>query len=307
MSLNYKILWVDDEIDTIQEFDIHSEIKDYLQELGFIPHVDCFEDTSAAKNAIKSEKYDLILSDYNMDGGNGDELIKEIRDSKIFTEILFYSAQVSPGEKASKLYLDRISYFQLVDDRGYKKLKERIIWLIDQSIYKLQEIESLRGLVMSETSLLDSKVEEILLSYLENENEKTKKLRTEIIKKIKKSAIDNQKHSEKLDEKTNIEIVKERLFDADKKARAIKNLLEIEKHEIGIVDFYSSYKQDVLDVRNDLAHAKVEFKNGIEYLIITRKTEEIPTEFDSGKCIELRKNLLKYNSILIELKEKIKK
>ncbi|MCD4793597.1 MAG: response regulator [Bacteroidales bacterium] len=302
MSLRYKVLWVDDEIDTIQSFGVNKDIETYLSELGFIPQVDCIEDTNEAKKKIKKEKYDLILSDYNMDEENGDELIKYIREEKIFTEILFYSAQMNFNTVARELYQDRVSFKHLTNDRGYKNLKEKIIWLINQTLKKIQDLNSVRGLVMAETSRLDNIVNEILLQYL---NKNSYDLKPGIIKRIKESIKSNLKKSEKLDTKTNKELIKDRLFDADKKARTINELIKNENIEININNFHQSYKKDVIDIRNELAHVKSGQTNGVEYLIIENKDGIEQKKIKHEDFIQIRKNLLKYDKILNDLKEKI--
>ena len=111
MKLNYKILWVDDKIESIISLGIKDHIQNHLENLEFITTIDCYETSKLAEEIIKKTKYDLILSDFEVDEGEqkADALIKTIRSFEIFTEVLFYSGL--PGFNQSMIGVDRISFF----------------------------------------------------------------------------------------------------------------------------------------------------------------------------------------------------
>lgn len=310
MKLHYKILWIDDQIEDYIDMGIKDEFESYIEMLGFIPTVECFENGTVAEQSINTKKYDLILSDYNIEGANeqGDVLIQKIRDGGVYTEVLFYSAQPDFDTIAKNLYRDRVSFFSLIGDESFKGFKEKVFKLVDHTVSKLQELNSIRGLVMSETSELDNTVEEILFSFLSKGSEGSEKLKTYICESVLESANGNLKKADKFCEQDIFDIVKSRLFDADKKSRAINKLIEIvgTKGE-QFQKFYERYKVDVLDTRNDLAHAKSDTIDGIDYLIITRKGEEEPVKFNQEKCIQIRQNLRKHSSLLKEIRELILK
>ncbi len=311
MKLSYKILWIDDNIEDYIEMGIKSEFLSFLENLGFIPLIDTFEDSNKAEESLKSTKYDLILSDYSIDEKGkekekqGDVLIQKIRDGGVFTEVLFYSAQKNFDEIAKNLYRDRVSFFSLVGDEGMREFRSRTFRLIELTISKLQEINSIRGLVMAETSELDNTIIEILSCFLADNNDDTEKIRTYIIDSVIKSSVSNCDRANKLHEHKNAEILKERVFDADKKARTIGRLIKIKQlqNTEPFIDFYSNYKKDVLDIRNDLAHAKSDTIDGIEYLIISKKDGQHPEKFNQDTCIHIRKNLRKYTDILKAIRE----
>lgn len=309
MKMNYKILWIDDNIEDYIDMGIKAEFILYLENLGFIPTVDTSEDGAKAEESLKVNKYDLILSDYNIDEKvnekQGDVLIQKIRDGGVFTEILFYSAQSNFDEIAKNLYRDRVSFFSLVEDEGMKEFRVRVYRLIELTIAKLQELNSIRGLVMSETSELDNTVIDILSSLFSGENAEAKELREYIIVAVTKSVAGNSKRAETLKELSNSDILKERIFDSDKKARAIGKLIELKKLDKTepFIDFYKNYKVDVLDTRNDLAHAKSDVIDNVEYLIVSRKDGEHPEKIDQEACIHIRKNLRKHSDTLKAIRE----
>ena len=310
MKLHYKILWIDDQIEDYIDMGIKGEFESYIELLGFIPTVECFENGTVAEQSINTKKYDLILSDYNIEGANeqGDVLIQKIRDGGVFTEVLFYSAQPDFDTIAKNLYRDRVSFFSLIGDESFKGFKEKVFKLVDHTVSKLQELNSIRGLVMSETSELDNTVEEILFSFLSKGSEGSAILKAYICDIVLDSSKSNLKKAEKFCEQDIFDIVKSRLFDADKKSRAVNKLIEIiGTKEEQFQKFYERYKVDVLDTRNDLAHAKSDTIDGIDYLIITRKGEEEPVKFNQERCIQIRQNLRKHSSLLKEIRELILK
>lgn len=312
MGLKYNVLWVDDQIEDVQEYGLIRAIEEYLHEMGFIPFVAQYEDIKNAENDLKITKYDLVLSDFNIggEGANGDVLISNIRAGKIYTEVLFYSAQSGFPEIAKQLFQDRVSFIQLTGTNGYKKLEDKIKWLIDQTLTRFHEIESLRGLVMAETSFLDNQVKSLLTLYFEMDKENKTTLRKSILKKIEKSLNGNMKDGKlKLADKSDLEIIDSRLFDANKKARTIQDLIVLENinSDEKLADFFNLYKQDVLDLRNDLAHAPAKRENGKEFLIVSRKNGEEYIEFNLDTAICIRKNLLEYGRLLDLVREDISK
>lgn len=308
MKLNYKILWIDDQIEDYIEMGIKSELETYVDSLGFIPTVQCFENGNVAEDSIKTVKYDLILSDYNIEGENeqGDVLIQKIRDGGVFTEVLFYSAQPDFDAIAKNLYRDRVSFYSLIGDESFKGFRGKAFQLIDHTVFKLQELNNIRGLVMSETSELDNSVEEIIFSFLSKGDANSDALKAYIVDIVIASAKGNYNSAQKFNEQGPLDIVKNRQFDADKKSRSVNKILEI-LHVEGeqYANFYKNYKEDVLDTRNDLAHAKSDSIDGIEYLIVSRKDGEHPVKFNQEHCVQIRKNLRKHSDTLKLIHEMI--
>ncbi len=308
MSLKYNILWVDDKIENLLDPDISTlknDIENYLEELGYIPSIQTFEDITSAKEKLFQTNFDLILSDYNMDGGNGDVLIKEIRDGNIYTEVLFYTAQTQIEDIAKSLFADRVSFYNInAEDRNNQEFKTKIVWLIDQTLKKLQELNAVRGLVMAETSRLDRIIEDIIINYFNSENGNKETLKNYILKIIKKSLKDNFSGDElTVSSKTDIEIVTSRVFTANLKSRTINKLIKMNKLETNFT--HDNYDKEVIKLRNELAHAKSEIKDGKEILIVEKKEEVEEKEFRQEDIVEIRKNILKYDKILKELKDKM--
>jgi len=310
-GLKYRILWVDDNIETFIDLAVDEEFEIFLRNYGFDPEIIKFETAESALGHITADsKFDLILSDLNLTGGEqGDSLIRKIRDGEIFTEIFFYSAQPEFESIAKELYRDRVSFLSLVGDEGNRLFKERVKHLISLTISKLQELDNMRGLVMAETSELDVLIEDILIEIMSHENDQTKALRTYMVMKIKENNDQRQELLEKIEELSHNQLIKHRiLFDASKKSRTLNEYLKksglIEGNPL-FKNFHQNYEKDVLQTRNEMAHAKSDVIDGIEYLVLSRKEGEQPIKINQEKCTEIRTNLRRYSEILQKIQEKV--
>lgn len=314
MSLKYSVLWVDDKIDDFIDLGYHQRISNYLIELFFIPTIETCETAQEAKDLVVTNKYDLILSDYNIDAEKGDDFIQFVRANNINTEILFYTAQ----NGIPKLDIDRISFLNINSStaEGYLNLFNKTTKLIDLSIEKLHELTTIRGLVTSETSVLDKTMEDIIDTYfVVNKSAERTLLFNQVIDSIEKSTKDNLKKSDICDKKCTLklrgksisEVIHSTSFESSRKARSINKIIEKEGIVIGdgtVTNFYEDYLSKIINIRNDLAHSSSEIRGGKEVLI-TKKTEgEI--FFDANKFSEIRKNILYYQRFLNSIQLQIK-
>jgi CheY-like chemotaxis protein len=312
MRLTYKILWVDDRINTFIEIGYKFEIENYLKNLFFQPFLDTCITADDAKSLIQKNKYDLILSDYNMDNEKGDDFIRHLREKNVNTEILFYTAQES---ELNLVRIDRISFFTIPKIDGYPQFLEKVSQLIDLTVDKLQELTVVRGLVMAETSQLDKLMEDIIHHYFViQKSDDREALFNKILKEIEidykgklKKPEDGYKHSctLKIREKEIQKIIESKDFETSRKARAINTIIEKQKFDYKTDNnFYEDYLLKVISIRNDLAHSYSEQKNGNEVLKTKRQGVEIV--FDKEKFKEIRQNILEYNELLRKLKTSLK-
>lgn len=165
MKLNYYILWVEDNDswfkDTSELFEM--TINDY----GFQAIIDRKTTLKAveeeiAKNNLK--KYDILLIDFNLkDSPNGDSIIELLRGKEIYTDIVFYSSDKG-------LIIDAINkhHFEGVYHSDRNELEDKFEKVFKTTIKKIEEINSMRGLIVGETSELDSIIDELLLFYTQS-------------------------------------------------------------------------------------------------------------------------------------------
>lgn len=96
------------------------------------------------------------------------------------------------------------------------------------------------------------------------------------------------------------DLIHHRLFDAYKKMRTAGKIIEIlnSKDIITKEVFLKEYAADVIEMRNDLAHANeeiVDTKNVLKCIKGNR-------EFNEDECVSLRKNLKKHFNYLNQIK-----
>lgn len=296
MIIEYKILWVDDQIKEDGMKDLLLRVGNHLKDLGFNPDIKKCEEAQEALKALNKKskiQYDLILSDFNLghkdDGGS---LIKKIRGNKIYTEILFYSGQNNFEETAKSLYKDRLSFFSLSGDEGYRAFTEKITKLIDLTVGKLQEIDNLRGTIVGAVSVMDSMIADKLKDIFANADEKTNKdIKIYATKKIIKRekyicTIIKDINEDNVDQYLN----DPNIFDASTRAMILNKYIKIKKLSDAFnlkgncKNFHCNYKKNALDVRNKLAHWN---KSVTEDNVILdhEGTEE---RFGTKECIKLR-------------------
>lgn len=306
MRLAYNILWIENEKEWLEpNIDF---AQDVVEENGFELNYTTKSSESEIEDMLKDEEplkdFDLILVDFQLDSGDrGNKIIENIRDHKIFTEVLFYSQDSEGVRQAIKdHWLDGIyCSSRNSDDFQYKFEK-----VFKTTVKKIQHISTMRGLVLSETSQLDNIIEKILVDFFANRGEEEQAILKKYIIKdcLISSHKSNTKKIEALSEEIdNSELVNHRLFDAYKKMRAAGKIIEIIKNAeiIDKASFVKEYDEEVIQMRNDLAHANEGEDNGKKVL----KTINGNKEFDEAECISIRNNLKKHFEYLESIKNAI--
>ncbi|WP_350292375.1 hypothetical protein [uncultured Croceitalea sp.] len=309
MKLDYKILWLDDKIKSVVLADYQDEIEDlkeYIKSLGFKETIDFVRTEEELFSKLdEAGEYDLIMTDYHLDETkgntrNGDDIIKTIRERDIFTEIMFYSAQ---GEVKDTDRLDRITFFEsfrVLGDDHYEKIFRKAKELIELTVRKFQNIVTMRGMIMHETSILDEFCFELVSDYLaKTDSEKVKEsLFDEIISfyKRKFEEVSKYKKNGRLDKVLNDPL----LFSFSQRANTLKSIIE----EVKFDDFIEDFKQSVIKIRNQFAHSVLEVNaEGIE--IFRNKSEDIT--FDAELCKQIRLDIIKHKENLDKLKVDLNK
>lgn len=308
MKLKYKILWIENEQDWVES--IEDQIQEYLEDLGFD-----FEKRLISKEEknIDYNDYDLILMDLNLaDQPNGAELISKIRELGAYTDVVFYSAMGIDDlrAKGKEKELEGVYYSGRTHEASFvKKVKA----VIDSTIKKVQDLNNMRGLVMAEVSELDSRMASLIKKYfIEKGNDtKTATFKKHLVKDIEKATKKKLTESEKCDKQcthkwsglTINEIIQDFEFDASRKARAVKLIIDEEKYPYDAKNgsFSEDYRIDMLNMRNQLAHCVSIIKDGKEIL----KTKDEDIEFDDAKFKSIREQIKAYNTLFDDIEAKI--
>jgi CheY-like chemotaxis protein len=292
MKLDYKILWLDDQIKDFIEDEIIEEVEEYLSLQGFRPEIIT---TSKSDDffAKLDNSYDLILTDYHLNDINGDEVIKKIRsqDYSVMTEILFYTAKADLKDTDK---ISRVSFLEtntLLGDHRDEVLRATIN-LIELTIKKFQSIVAMRGMIMHETSSLDVEMENILQKIFKNS--KTPDDITAVIKKKYKKS--NEEFNENIDKDDDIESIF-RTIGASHRWRAIVRNLSAGE----IKSVMADYEKEIILIRNKFAHAEL-IDDGERQYFRDRKNG---LDFNEDFCKKVREDLLKHKGNIDSLNSEL--
>ncbi|MDR2409513.1 MAG: hypothetical protein LBE13_15580 [Bacteroidales bacterium] len=284
MKITYNVLWLDDKIDDFRDDGWVEKIAQHLVEEGFDPNivmVSKVEDFFLYLN----DTFDLILTDFHMASKNGDEVVKDIREKNIQTEILFYTAKADLQEIGK---IDRITFVETINDH-HSEVVEATKELINLTIKKFQHIITMRGMIMHETSILDNQTTQILLSYIDSKKASYDKIIDSICSRLKEMLIEKKEFVANVQKNRNLKkLIKDTfLFSADYKIEALKNILG----NLSSFDFTDDYRKEVINLRNKFAHVILEVdETGRQYF----KSGEDGITFDESLCRSLRKNINKH-------------
>lgn len=304
MKLEYNILWIDNDI---QDYIDNGEVNNlnlFLEGLGFEPTIVTVEDEAELDNFIFRHKYDLIISDFNLNATTGDIIIEKIRTEKGFsTEILFYTAKSNfrdnPDVKERLAFIDRITFHSNRDT-----FLDKVEKLIELTLDKLLELNATRGVITAATSELDVEIEEICHTLLGQEISEENKPKIEKIfrtdyKEIKKNFLKRckaQRDSHLLDYKLYFS-----QSDAFRKWDILKELISLNIPNGFDLDLFKRYKDEVIGIRNKFAHAKAEDVNG--KMVLRGQFGQDGFEYDTEACVEIRKKLISHKRNIKSLKQ----
>lgn len=300
MKLEYKILWLDDKINEFIEDGFIEEVEQHLYDSNFIPNIVTVSKTKDFFDNLDFS-YDLILTDYHLNNDeNGEKVIKQLRANSVMTEILFYTAKADLTD-AKKI--DRVSFLETgrkVGNEHIENVVEKAIDLIDLTIKKFQHIVTMRGMIMHETSVLDELAFDIITDYLtKTDNADIKdSIFDEIISfyERKFNDVTKFKKNERIDK-----VIKDPLlFSFSQRANTLSSII----NQNGFDNFIDNFKDSVIKVRNQFAHAVLEIDaEGNEFF--RNKSENII--FDDGLCKKIRENIIEHKNNLDKLKEQLEK
>ena len=305
MRIEYKILWVED-VKTWYE-DSKGLIGDYLDDLGFViesKHCKTFDDVKEEYALNQLKDYDLLLVDFSLAGSpDGDEIIKYIRDQKdspILTDVLFYSNDIESVRSSIRKY-----DFEGVYTSHRRDFIGKAEQVIDTTVKKVQEVNTIRGLIMAETSELDHLMLEIIDKYIDKkEGDKSQELADYVFEKAGEFCDKNTLQFTGYKKASDIKgLINSGLFHSMVKAKSIQKLIKLlgDKDFNDLQNFTQDYNKDVIAVRNNFAHVKEETddKTGNKKLVSHIDGNDI--EFTNESCIDIRKVLIQYSERLNEL------
>lgn len=308
MNCKFKILWFED---NQHWFKIQSKkVEKFLE-------THCLSADIINKNGSQEEEidysgncYDLIIMDYGLsDSKTGSEIIKEIRDNNILTDVLFYSSQIDVAIESLARRLDGIYYSERKDEEFTPKLEAVIKKIIKRS----EDLIHLRGFVLDYSSDFEIRIR-VLLNEIWTKvdankkqclNEKVSKRLEEIIrskesekKKIEQGANDNGSTLfERAVGDNHLLSHSDRLYLLNECIRILNDKFDSKARE-EYTNFRHYYEENISCYRNALGHRKTE-----ESSIVVKK-QTIP--IDEKLHHLMRKNLWYCNELIGDMEEIVK-
>lgn len=153
MKLEYKILWIEDTpISTKRD---KRKTIEYIENLGFdcvVTDVVDFETFEVDIGYENTKNYDLLLVDLDLgddEKGEGNSIIRKVREEKIYTEIVFYSSHYE--QLLKKL---NGNFVEGIFTSSRDELLDKIMKIVDLTIKKTQDVNNLRGLIIDRKSVV---------------------------------------------------------------------------------------------------------------------------------------------------------
>jgi CheY-like chemotaxis protein len=273
MKTDFNILWIDDDKPYVQSTE--KILKHWLDNFGFSLNIIWFPNEKGVFDKIKETNVELIIVDYRMPQKKGDEVITDIRNQHLYHDIIFYSAADLP-----KITLDGVFFVSKED--SIKRIKE----LIELKLEKLIDPISVRGWIVADAIELEIMITDMLSSCI------TEKDGYGIIERFFYC------HNSPLEFGRKVDILNGILNDLIEHEETQSRKEKLCKCK----DVFKKFKKEIVEVRNAIAHQKVEFDG--EKTIIKMKTKDAtPIEINSDQIIKIRNNIRKQYSNLQELQQ----
>lgn len=312
MDINYKILWfenTDESFDTLSRRTIrYVNSRNLRCTIDRVWGASDFDVSKQDLNTYEILVVDLLLSE----DSKGFDIIQTIRQGNYVNDVLFYSAE--GVESLSRIMKEHSLEGVFITDRNNKYFMPKIQQLIDKSIRRSENVISIRGIVMDETSEFDTQMCEIVSAALTlMTSDEVLGVKTYICDKLLSERVaDTEMIAEKYrkDQEWSIaDVIYENDFNSMMKAKVLNYICNMKTNARissainSCVDslpqafgdakmkFVAVYDDEILKFRNKLAHTK---KLNAEPPVFIGKINGIDYYCDAEFCNKLRASLIKY-------------
>lgn len=277
MKLEFSLLIADDNPDSLGQ--AVKALKAHLDSKGFDLTVKELDDFSsqALQDVTKQQgkNYDLVVIDYNLgqEQIDGTEVARQLRHELPYTDMVFYSSNPTV-DLLSGLAERRVSGV-FVETRA--ELDTALVKLADTVIGKAVDLNHMRGIAMAQVAEMDVMMEQTLIFVLESDNPIASQVCRRTRKKLVESMRDRQRSlEEKLTEGLIPVVLDNNLFSSHDRYRAIARAIKALGASLGEEsEVLQSYREDIIDNRNLLAHAKEEVGNDNQSVLRSTKQGEV--------------------------------
>ncbi|QRN82761.1 hypothetical protein JR338_10100 [Chloroflexota bacterium] len=299
MRLTYSIIWFDDNEDYIDSLD-KDEIDKIIKEWGFQPNILYLSDPKKFGSLSPFREFDLLVIDKHIEHSQeGEKFISELRNSNVYTEVIFYSASEIDSLWKS-IYEERLQGVYVSDRQSIlSKLKE----VGYQSLNKILDIENMRGIVMAEVGEIDQTFDEITeLAINISSSDELEEFYNDFFDDKRDHLIDQIKSLANFKENKSLGNLVP-LCDSNKRWKNFRRL--IKKHnEIMSYNLNGDYPKDVLKPRNFLAHGIPKKSATSNDVIFEFQKKQFVYNDSIGK--KIRRDLLQYKLEFQKVRNNIK-
>lgn len=301
MRLNYFILWIEDDdswYSTTSEL-----LSETVIDSGFHP---TFTRKKTLDEVIEQlqdtglKKYDILLIDFKLrNSKDGDSIIHYVRDHAVYTDIIFYSS-----DKQSIVDLIKENLFEGVYHSDRKEFEDKFEKVFKTTIKKIEELNSMRGLIVGETSELDALIDSHLDTFIKSPFVDGFDLHGFVEAQVFAKAERKMEFLRQAYYNSGIEGILSHL-EAIRKWELLRGILKVnKKYNDFIPEFIatnSTYQIEVIDIRNKFAHAQVlvDEANGKE--VLKSQFGGVHYSFGEDEFRNIRSNLIKHREALEKL------
>ncbi len=311
MDINYRILWFEDTDESFETLSRRTER--YVNSKNLKCKIDRIwgaSDFDIAKMDLNV--YEILVVDLRLsENSKGFDIINAIRNGNYVNDILFYSAEgldaldgIMKENRMEGVY---------ISDRNHKTFMPKIQRLIDKSIRRSENVISIRGIVMDETSEFDTQMCEIanaaLVHMSSDEKNRLKAYIKSLLQKSVETASELVGKYGDINEWNISDVLQERDFNSMMKAKTLNHILNLSTNERinSTVDsckdtlpqafkgrkavFVSAYDDEVIKFRNQLAHVKNLYAKTPVFIGRINGTDYY---CDAGFCSMIRSKLIEY-------------
>lgn len=287
MNINFNILHVDDN----KEFITGNEdvLIGLMEKIYLLPHIDrCYNYNMFIKDYIEKldefdfVKYDLVLVDYMLSDDiiNGIDVIRKIRQSNVYTDIIFYSSNYQGMRERIKNELDDDEFIGGIYYCDREELSDKIMTLVNKNVKRAANISNIRGLIIDSTSNFDVISKDICKIMYDSLNDDSRKevikILNDSIKKAEKKAINNFDDINKIkDDKEKLNKALNSVYYVMENADRYR-VFEYIINSVGKENVFSSDEynnSNVIMHRNRIAHQYVTICKTYKKLLVTKSVE----------------------------------
>lgn len=259
MRLDFNVLWVDDQPDSVTAQITSIGLKMATEGFEFKPR-QCATITQMEEvisEDVFTDEVDLILVDWDL-GNNehGEDAIERIRQIVQYKDVVFYSGQAAVVELRAKVYEKQL---EGVYCASRADLVDEVIGVFESLVKKVLDLDHTRGIVMGATSDIDHMVNTCLtLAHNKLDDTGKAKFIEEAMRRVMEQVENITKQGEKLRAAPSVEALfkTHMLFTSDHRLRMLASILgmdEFEAHATGIATV-KAYREGVVRERNTLGH-----------------------------------------------------